>query len=97
MSASRNGFGWNEIDHRHFRSGAKTHDRPPAARSGRHIKMPIILAEQADRAANPGLEIASTTDEDILVVEEDMTLPLHTPAAERADYRQLFKNLRYND
>lgn len=33
---------------------------------------------------------------DLLVVEDEMSLPLHSAAASRADYRQLFKNLRNN-
>lgn len=33
---------------------------------------------------------------DMLVIEDEMSLPLHTAAASRADYRQLFKTLRNN-
>ncbi|QDU58308.1 ExeA family protein [Aeoliella mucimassa] len=54
------------------------------------------LAEEADRAAQPS-EHSLSTEDDILVIEDEMSLPIDTAAAHRADYRQLFKTLRYNN
>ncbi len=46
--------------------------------------------------ADEGEHDTAMDDIDILVIEDEMAIPMNTAAAQRADYRQLFKTLRDN-
>ncbi|WP_442482578.1 ExeA family protein [Aeoliella sp. SH292] len=58
------------------------------------------IAHEAQRATIKPMETKSPTkawtsdDLEELVIEDEMSLPMHSAAAQRADYRQLFKSLR---
>jgi type II secretory pathway predicted ATPase ExeA len=58
------------------------------------------IAHEAQRATIKPMETKSPSkawssdDLEELVIEDEMSLPMHSAAAQRADYRQLFKSLR---